>query len=458
MVQDSATSRFETSMNVLEVIKQVLKKVTLCDNCLGRQYGLLGHGLDNKTRGRAIKNTLCLQLHLDYKITSKIEYLDALTDLAINGKHAPSIALLQKLGRVPEEKNSSCSICGDLFEKIDDFVPIALQKVKDIEFKTFLVGSVGLEGLIEKEDQIRANFKLQHGESIKGELNREIGKRLLSQLPADKEVDFGNPNIFIIVDYLSKDVLVKINPIFISGRYCKYVRTIPQTKWLCRECRGKGCDRCNGTGKQYQTSVSELIGNIILEHTKGTDFKFHGAGREDIDALMLGEGRQFVIEIKEPKKRYLDYEMLEREINERAEGKIEVKDLKPSDKATVHRLKMNASTARKTYRALVELGSPTTPEKLKALEEHFKDIMIKQQTPTRVLHRRVDKIRTKKVYSIKARIESDALIELIIFAQGGTYIKELISGDSGRSSPSIAEFLQTTATVKKLDVLAVESK
>jgi len=204
--------------------------------------------------------------------------------------------------------------------------------------------------------------------------------------------------------------------------------------------------------------VSELIGNIILEHTKGTDFKFHGAGREDIDALMLGEGRQFVIEIKEPKKRYLDYEMLEREINERAEGKIEVKDLKPSDKATVHRLKMNASTARKTYRALVELGSPTTPEKLKALEEHFKDIMIKQQTPTRVLHRRVDKIRTKKVYSIKARIESDALIELIIFAQGGTYIKELISGDSGRSSPSIAEFLQTTATVKKLDVLAVESK
>ena len=52
-----------------------------------------------------------------------------------------------------------------------------------------------------------------------------------------------------------------------------------------------------------EISVEELIAKIALKYTKSDDESFHGCGREDIDALMLGRGRPFVLELKNPKKR-----------------------------------------------------------------------------------------------------------------------------------------------------------
>ncbi|MHA1144971.1 MAG: tRNA pseudouridine(54/55) synthase Pus10, partial [Candidatus Helarchaeota archaeon] len=403
-------------MNVLDKCKELLKNYTLCDHCLGRQFALLGYGLDNGTRGKALKGALCLQIDLELKGANNKDGIIDLENLAKNGKYEPARALLEKLGKKVEDEMKTCSICGDVFTNLDDFIQIARKKIQEIEFKTFLIGSISVDEIIEKEDQMRANHKLQHGESIKAELNREVGKKMLKVLSPDKEPDFGNPNMFLIMDYKSKDVFVQLNPLFISGRYCKYSRSIPQTKWLCRECKGKGCDRCAGTGKQYPTSVSEIIGDVILKKTKGIDFKFHGAGREDIDAMMLGEGRQFVIEIKEPKLRFLDLKQLEKEINESAGGQVEVKNLQPSNKDTVHRIKLNSPMAKKKYRALVELGKPIDSDQIEAIEAKFQEITIKQQTPLRVLHRRVDKIRSKKIYSVKGKRESDTLIELEILA------------------------------------------
>ena len=83
----------------------------------------------------------------------------------------------------------------------------------------------------------------------------------------------------------------------------KYSREIPQTKWFCRICRGKGCRKCNYTGTLYEQSIEELIAKYFLEETKASDESFHGAGREDIDVRMLGNGRPFVLEVKDPAKR-----------------------------------------------------------------------------------------------------------------------------------------------------------
>jgi tRNA pseudouridine synthase 10 len=47
-------------------------------------------------------------------------------------------------------------------------------------------------------------------------------------------------------------------------------------------------------------------------------------------------------------------------------------------------------------------------------------------------------------------------IEMIIRCQGGLYIKELISGDKGRTMPSVAEISGIPAKCVKIDVMDVE--
>ena len=46
-------------------------------------------------------------------------------------------------------------------------------------------------------------------------------------------------------------------------------------------------------------------------------------------------------------------------------------------------------------------------------------------------------------------------MELHVIASAGTYIKELVHGDLGRTTPSIGEILKTEADILQLDVANV---
>ena len=85
----------------------------------------------------------------------------------------------------------------------------------------------------------------------------------------------------------------------------------------------------------------------------------------------------------------------------------------------------------------------------------FENQSIDQKTPTRVSHRRANKIRKKKIYKIKGKYLKPHLFEFVIETQGGTYVKELISGDEGRTNPSFAQIFEYPLICKKLDVLKV---
>ena len=52
---------------------------------------------------------------------------------------------------------------------------------------------------------------------------------------------------------------------FLYGRYRKLSRELPQTRarWRCPACRGPGCAACGGTGRQFASSVEELIAPIF---------------------------------------------------------------------------------------------------------------------------------------------------------------------------------------------------
>jgi len=181
---------------------------------------------------------------------------------------------------------------------------------------------------------------------------------------------------------------------------------------------------------------------------------FHASGREDIDARMLGTGRPFVIEVTRPQERFLDLAKLKQNVNSYGKGKIEVSNLKFADKDLVRRLKKGEST-QKEYRVIIEFENRIVAKDLKLLKERLANGVISQKTPVRVLHRRADLTRERYIYEVGVKKLSPKKAELILRCQGGLYVKELVTGDEGRTTPSVSGILENKAKPMKLDVLSV---
>jgi len=439
-------------MEILKKARKILSKYPICDFCLGRQFALLGYGIENRTRGYAIKLLLTMEAHRKALAGNK-RAINFLKKLAFNGNFEIAYYLLEKLtNKKFERKEFVCSLCSNNFQKIEQLAEKAVERMSKYEYSTFLVGILLPEGVEEREDEFKAEFEITHGESIKNHFSREIGKKIAEK--TGKKADLKKPDIVVLVNPFKNTVRLQINPLYISGRYRKLVRNLPQSMWICTKCMGKGCEACNWTGKKYPESVAELISAPVLEMTEGERTAFHAAGREDVDARMLGSGRPFVIEVKKPKRRFIDLWKLENAINNYADGKVEVLGLTFASREDVERVKRGEKTE-KTYRVVVELEKKVSDEELKLLESTLTNCRVSQKTPIRVLHRRADKTREKYIYETKVNKLTPKMIELRIRCQGGLYIKELVTGDMGRTKPSVSEILKVKAVPLELDVLDV---
>jgi tRNA pseudouridine synthase 10 len=71
------------------------------------------------------------------------------------------------------------------------------------------------------------------------------------------------------------------------------------------------------------------------------------------------------------------------------------------------------------------------------------------------LHRRADLTREKYIYEVKVKKLSLKKAEMKISCQGGLYVKELVSGDEGRTTPNVSDLLGNRAKPLKLDVLNI---
>ena len=378
---------------------------------------------------------------------------------------------LYKKNRTPEELNvyrkrvgEVCSICGDLLLHEEQILSLVREKIRKlgIEFETFTAAcQVNDREVLEVERRIKALTGIKSKDDIRKQVKRDVGVLIAKKL--DKRIEFKNPDVIILIkinkkkggyDYELDNVSIFIDshPIFIEGRYRKLVRGIPQTKWPCRNCKGRGCTKCDGTGKQYPTSVEELIANPILKMAKADDEKFHGSGREDIDVLMLGTGRPFVVEVKHPHKRNINLRLLRRLINSHSNGMVEVEDLKFTDKSRIQEIKNSSTESYKVYKATAQFNREVTSQDIEKIQNMK---TIQQRTPQRVEHRRADMIRERTINHITAKQLNPRKLELTIKCQGGLYIKELISGDNGRTQLSMASITNKKAQCVQLDVIEV---
>jgi len=437
-------------MDMLEKAQRMLEKYPLCSHCLGRQFALLGCGLDNLSRGEALKLSLTMRAHQQTLGKNKKGFT-LLKTLASNGSFHMAAELLKRMNKKVNGKRS-CHLCNGRFDSITDLVKCSVNQLQPLDYSTFLVGVELPIEVEEREDEFKAEFEVKHGESMRNAFSREIGKRIAEA--TRKTTDYKKPDVVVLLNPYEERLNIQVNPIYIAGRYRKLVRGIPQSRWLCSKCRGRGCERCNWTGKLYPESVEELIGEPIRQHAEGEAMALHGAGREDIDARMLGQGRPFVIEVKKPKKRFLNLRKLAKTINQKAHGKVSVSSLRFVSREWVRRLK-GTEAAEKVYRAIVEFDRTVQNKELAQIKTRLVNTVIHQQTPRRVLHRRADLVREKHIYEAKVKRLTPNRIELRLKCQGGLYIKELITGDEGRTVPNIAEIIGARATTLELDVLNV---
>ncbi len=292
-----------------------------------------------------------------------------------------------------------------------------ISKLKSYQFKTFLIAFVtGQEKNKEKEKEIKI----------------QLGKRLQKKIK--KRVDFRNPDILIEFFPKEKKINYQIKPLYLFGWYQKLKPGIPQTKWRI---------------KRYKTSVEEEIGKTLLKITGGSDHSFHGCGREDVDVITIGQGRPFVIEIKNPKKRRINLKKTQALINKSSQL-VKVKKLSYTKKEKIIELKL--AQPDKIYQVEIILEKPTPKNELNEAGRKLSSIIIDQQTPTRVLDRRYDKLRKRKIYYFKL-IKYRSINPIFeTKTESGTYIKELIHGDNGRTKPSLAEILNQKIKVKQLIV------
>lgn len=72
-----------------------------------------------------------------------------------------------------------------------------------------------------------------------------------------------------------------------------------------------------------------------------------------------------------------------------------------------------------------------------------------------MLHRRSQLVRQKVVHRVKADLINAHYFKLLVLASAGTYIKELVHGDLGRTEPSIGSLLETECDILQLDVTNV---
>lgn len=246
----------------------------------------------------------------------------------------------------------------------------------------------------------------------------------------------------------------------VGGRYLKFSREYSQTPWVIK---GR---------KLAEHSVSDCFAEIIRKYHRADDTKFVTAGREDANVRMLGTGRPFYLEIINPRTPRLtdkEYKQIEEEINNQPIHKenVQVRHLGYIKPKYTSIIKEGEETKTKRYRALVWLSEPLTDQLIERINKIGSTAFtIQQKTPVRVFQRRSAAIRPKIIHtSTIARLNQDADLNspearygvLKLHTQAGTYIKEYVHGDLGRTLPNLASVGSIhSADLLELDVMDVD--
>ncbi len=279
-------------------------------------------------------------------------------------------------------------------------------------------------------------------------------------------------------------VAVWRRPFYVKSCYTKTRRDVSQTPFVVVDA---GVARTRGV-----TSVEEQIVPILTQHVGGISTsnnnedsnlvygkcKFHASGREDLDVKMLLPskpnsditGRPFVCEVTDALEIPLPTVTLPkivREINHGDESPSHrsygsnplgvgiAPELAFCPSSSYKNLQAETEDKVKFYGCYCWSEKPVTQEILDKFTALF-PLKIQQATPIRVLHRRTNMKRTRYVLSYQGTVIDEHHFQLHISTTAGTYVKEFVHSDLGRTIPSMASLLGCHTDLLKLDCEGIQ--
>jgi len=387
--------------SIVNLAEAILADYPLCNWCLGRQFPSV-KGENNESKGKMIRREV------------KVEV-----------------------------KKGSCFVCQGIMQSLKDTSAKILERLKDYEFDDFLIGAKLSKDVIEREDDLRAKFKLRGGEAIKSEIKREIGKMISSK--TDKRVNFHSPDMTILLNLISGEIDLNPKPLFVYGRYLKMIRGLTQKRRKCRKCGGKGCYECEYTGFLKKGSIEQILAQRLTERFNAKGAKFTWIGGESTESLVLGNGRPFYAEIIEPKLRHIDESEKFKE-NEVILNEMMIIDEKPE----------KSPTFIVTVSAHVKFDEEVNEEKLNNLKEKLQNSEVKV-VPLK------KKAFMKKIYNFNIERMDEREAKITFKCDGGLNIKRFISGsnsDMGKDilevTPNVSEIIGIKASCDTFDILDVK--
>ncbi len=273
--------------------------------------------------------------------------------------------------------------------------------------------------------------------TIKSEINELIVEGLKK---SGLGYNASNGQVRVMINLNNYSFEISNEPRFIFGRYFKYATPLSQSRWVSRK-----------TGEKNYISIEEIIGEIIKKYSKCTNYFLHASGREDVD-VENHAGRPFVMELVNPKEDF-SLEKITEDLEK--DGRVLVKDLRNVKRGFVELV--STSHFDKTYVAEIECEKELSEDDLKKIKS-LEGVMLEQKTPNRVMHRRADLERKRKIIKMEIEKQSGNSATISIEVEAGTYIKELINGDEGRTKPSISELLGCKVGCKKLIVKEIKDQ
>jgi tRNA pseudouridine synthase 10 len=297
---------------------------------------------------------------------------------------------------------------------------------------SFSLGAMIKPSVIDRDDYIRSKYKLKGIDSIKTDLSRELRKSFSRK--TKKLIDLLDPDVTFTINLKDESCELRSKSIYLSGRYVKTLRGIPQKQKSCTNCSGKGCRICNFHGISEFDSIEGIISKFFFEKFGGTTAKFTWIGGEDKSSLVLGTGRPFFVKIQNPLKRNLKLTSVMLDSLKIVHPKI----IQESPKRP---LKFNSS---------IEVKISTDDEIDSKNLKKLKDL---QKSPV-VVYEKSGKRSEKKVFSVKYRKNSSNVFTLLIKAEGGLPVKRFVNSDD--VLPGISQLLNTSCICQEFDFLDIE--
>ncbi len=347
----------------------------------------------------------------------------------------------------PHADGKECFICQGALAALPSLVESAISQSRGFEWGTFSISSSFSRAMLMREAEVATRFLPGQFTSLKNSANSRLAEKVAKA--TGKKNDQRSADASFEFDFTAKKATARPMQLYIHGHYIKLARGFCQSRWHCSDCKGKGCDSCKGSGMNYP-SVEEEIGKVLVPAFDAAGCTLHASGREDVDVRCMGNGRPFVMELASPKKRSAGLRALERESQKN--GNVCVNGLRMVRKNFID--SVCNSHFEKEYEAVVSADRALTAKDARKVAS-LSGTELQQHTPTRVLARRTDMLRKRTVYKISVEAMDGGKLRLHILAEAGTYIKEFIHSDSGRTTPSVSSALNCRASCDSLDVVAI---